>query len=85
MSRKSSASTAGMRTVWRKRSSVFTPYASGMSQQNIAEQIKELYDVEISPELATKIAEKIMPEVTAWQNRPLEAVCPFIFMEAIHL
>ncbi len=47
-------------------------YASGMSQQDIAEQIKELYGVEISPELVTKITEKIMPEVTAWQNRPLE-------------
>ena len=59
-------------------------YASGMSQQDIAEQIKELYDVEISPELVTKITEKIMPEVTAWQNRPLEAVYPFVFMDAIH-
>lgn len=59
-------------------------YASGMSQQDIAEQIKELYDVEISPELVTKITEKIMPEVTAWQNRPLEAMYPFVFMDAIH-
>ena len=56
-------------------------YACGMSQRDIAEQIKELYDVEISPELVTKITEKIMPEVTAWQNRPLEAVYPFIFMD----
>ena len=55
-----------------------------MSQQDIAEQIKELYGVEISPELVTKITEKIMPEVTAWQNRPLEAVYPFVFMDAIH-
>ncbi len=59
-------------------------YSCGMSQHDIAEQIKELYDVEISPELVTKISEKIMPEVTAWQNRPLEAVYPFIFMDAIH-
>lgn len=59
-------------------------YACGMSQRDIAEQIKELYDVEISPELVTKITEKIMPEVTAWQNRPLEKVYPFIFMDAIH-
>ena len=59
-------------------------YASGMSQRDIAEQIKELYDVEISPDLVTKITEKIMPEVTAWQNRPLEAVYPFVFMDAIH-
>ena len=59
-------------------------YSCGMSQRDIAEQIKELYDVEISRDLVTKITEKIMPEVTAWQNRPLEAVYPFIFMDAIH-
>ena len=40
--------------------------------------------MEISPELISKISEKIMPEVTAWQNRPLESVYPFIFMDAIH-
>ena len=34
--------------------------------------------------MVTKITEKIMPEVTAWQNRPLEAVYPFVFMDAIH-
>ena len=59
-------------------------YACGMSRRDIAEQVKELYEVDISPELVTKITEKIMPEVTAWQNRPLEKVYPFIFMDAIH-
>lgn len=59
-------------------------YACGMSQRDISEQIKSLYDVEISPELVSKISEKIMPEVNAWQNRPLDPVYPFIFMDAIH-
>lgn len=59
-------------------------YACGMSQSDISEQIKALYDVEISPELVSKISDKIMPEVTAWQNRPLESVYPFIFMDAVH-
>lgn len=63
---------------------ILSLYACGMSQRDIAEQIKSLYDVEISPELVSKISEKIMPEVTAWQNRPLERVYPFIFMDAIH-
>jgi len=63
---------------------ILSLYACGMSQRDIAEQIKSLYDVEISPELVSKISEKIMPEVTAWQNRPLEKVYPFIFMDAIH-
>ena len=63
---------------------ILSLYACGMSQRDISEQIKELYGVEISSELVTKISEKIMPEVTAWQNRPLEKVYPFIFMDAIH-
>nr|WP_325307798.1 transposase [uncultured Oscillibacter sp.] len=62
---------------------VLALYSCGMSQRDIAEQNKSLYDVDISPELVTKITEKIMPEVTAWQNRPLEAVYPFVFMDAI--
>jgi putative transposase len=63
---------------------ILSLYSCGMSQRDIAEQIKSLYDVEISPELVSKISEKIMPEVAAWQNRPLETVYPFVFMDAIH-
>ena len=63
---------------------ILSLYACGMSQRDIAEQIRNLYDVEISPELVSKISEKIMPEVNDWQNRPLESVYPFVFMDAIH-
>lgn len=59
-------------------------YSCGMSQRDISEQIKNLYDVEISPELVSKISEKIMPEVSAWQNRALNNIYPFVFMDAIH-
>ena len=59
-------------------------YSCGMSQRDISEQIKNLYDVEISPELVSKISGKIMPEVAGWQNRALNNICPFVFMDAIH-
>jgi putative transposase len=59
-------------------------YSCGMSQRDIAEQIKNLYDVEISPEVVSKITDKIMPEITAWQSRPLNPVYPFVFMDAMH-
>lgn len=59
-------------------------YACGLSQKDIAEQIKSLYDVEISDGLVSKIVDRITPEVNAWQNRPLEALYPFVFMDAIH-
>ena len=50
--------------------------ACGTSRRDIAEQIKSLCDVEISAELVSKISEKIMLEVTAWQNRPLAPIYP---------
>jgi len=53
---------------------ILSLYSCGMSLRYISEQIKSLYDVEISPEIVSKISEKIMPEVAAWQNRPLEAI-----------
>ena len=63
---------------------ILSLYACGMSQRDISEQIKSLYDVDISDGLVSKITEKIMPEVSAWQSRPLESVYPFVFMDAIH-
>lgn len=63
---------------------ILSLYACGMNQRDISEQIKNLYDVEISPELVSKISEKIMPEITVWQSRPLNSVYPFVFMDAIH-
>ena len=65
-------STAEIMTAMKEK--ILALHSCGMSQRDIAEQIKELYDVEISPDLVTKITEKIMLEVTAWKNRPLEAV-----------
>ena len=55
-----------------------------MSQRDISEQIKNLYNVDISDGLVSKIVEKIALEITAWQNRLLDAVYPFVFMDAIH-
>ena len=63
---------------------VLALYAAGMSTTDISEQIKNLYDVDISPELVSRITEKIMPQVAEWQARPLDSVYPFVFMDAIH-
>jgi transposase-like protein len=63
---------------------ILSLYSAGMSQRDIAEQIESLYGVEISPELVSKISERIVPQITEWQNRPLEETYPFVFMDAIH-
>lgn len=63
---------------------ILSLYACGMSQRDIAEQIKGLYDVEISPELVSKISEKIMPggqrpgRIVRWKAfTPLSSWMPF--------
>lgn len=63
---------------------ILSLYAHGMSTRDIQEQVKDLYDIDISSELVSKISEKIMPQVSEWQNRPLEEYYPFVFMDAIH-
>ena len=63
---------------------ILSLYAAGMSTRDIRDQIKGLYNVEISEGLVSKISERILPEVTEWQNRPLEESYPFVFMDAIH-
>lgn len=50
----------------------------------IAESSNTLYDIEIFSELVSKITEKIMPQISEWQNRGLESVYSFVFMDAIH-
>lgn len=59
-------------------------YATGMTTRDISEQIKELYDFDISAETVSNITNRILPLVSEWQNRPLEKKYSFVFMDAIH-
>lgn len=63
---------------------ILSLYAHGMSTRDIQEQVRDLYNIDISSELVSKISEKIMPQVNEWQSRPLEGYYPFVFMDAIH-
>lgn len=63
---------------------VLALYGAGMTTRDIAEQVKNLYDVEISAEMVSNITNRIIPVVSEWQNRPLENTYSFVFMDAIH-
>ncbi|MEW8996216.1 IS256 family transposase [Clostridium sp.] len=63
---------------------ILSLYATGMTTRDISEQIRELYDVEVSAETVSNITNRILPLVLEWQNRPLEKIYSFIFMDAIH-
>lgn len=63
---------------------VIALYARGMSTRDIGDQVQELYGISLSAEMVSKITDRIGPEIKEWQQRPLEAIYPFIFMDAIH-
>lgn len=59
-------------------------YARGMSVDNIKSEIDELYGVDISPSMISKITDKVMETAIAWQNRSLDLIYPIVYMDAIH-
>ena len=59
-------------------------YGLGMSYRDISRHISEMYDTEISHTVLSQITDKIIPEIKAWQNRPLDAVYPIIWLDAMH-
>ena len=63
---------------------IISLYARGMSTRDIHDQIKDLYGIEISAEHVSHITDRVIEHAKMWQNRPLEAVYPFVFMDAIH-
>lgn len=63
---------------------VISLYAHGLSTRDIHEQIKDIYGIEVSAEMVSKVTDKILPEIKEWQSRPLNPIYPFIFMDAIH-
>ncbi len=59
-------------------------YAKGMSTRDIEDHMQDIYDIDVSPTMVSKITDKIMPMITEWQSRPLERVYPIVFLDAIH-
>jgi len=62
---------------------VLAMYAKGMSTRDIEDHLRDIYGVEASSSLVSRITDKIMPAVTEWQSRPLDAVYPIIFLDGI--
>ncbi len=64
---------------------VIALYAHGMTTRMIAEHLKELYGVDVSPSLISAVTDTVIEDVKAWQSRPLDAVYPIVYLDAIHL
>ncbi|MDP3971527.1 MAG: IS256 family transposase [Candidatus Nanopelagicales bacterium] len=57
--------------------------ARGMTVRDVRSHLQDAYRVEVSPELISKITDGVLPELRAWQSRPLDAVYPIMYLDAI--
>ena len=64
---------------------ILSLYAKGMSTRDIAEAFHDMYGVEISAGLISKVTNTVMDKVIEWQNRPLDAVYPIVYLDCIVL
>ena len=59
-------------------------YGLGMGLRDISSHIKEMYDTDISHTVLSQITDKIIPDIKAWQSRPLEAMYCIVWLDAMH-
>lgn len=62
---------------------VLSLYAKGLTTGEIQAHLAEIYDTEVSRETISKITDAVLPDMLAWQNRPLERVYPVLLIDAI--
>ncbi|WP_174824339.1 IS256 family transposase, partial [Pseudonocardia saturnea] len=59
--------------------------ARGLTTGEVAAHFEEVYGAKVSKDTISRITDKVVEEMTEWQNRPLDPVYPVIFIDAIHV
>ena len=62
---------------------ILSLYARGMTTREIQSHLEEIYGVEVSPALVSKVTDAVLEEVRTWQRRPLEKLYPVVFLDAL--
>jgi len=64
---------------------IIAMYARGMTVREIQAFLSEMYAVDVSPDLISRVTDEVMSEVSAWQSRPLESMYPVVFFDALRV
>jgi putative transposase len=62
---------------------ILSMYARGMTTRDIQGHLEEIYGVEVSPTLISNVTDAVLDEVKAWQARPLDAMYPIVYLDAL--
>jgi putative transposase len=62
---------------------VIALYGRGLSTRDIQAHLAEIYGTEVSPDMISRVTDAVLVDAKAWQNRPLEAVYPILYLDAL--
>jgi putative transposase len=60
-------------------------YARGMTCRAIKAHLEEIYGVEVSPDMISIVTDSVIDEVRTWQSRPLDAIYPILYLDALQV
>ena len=64
---------------------IVSMYARGMTVREIREHLREIYGVDVSPDLISTVTDAVLEEVAEWQNRPLDPLYAVVFFDALRV
>jgi putative transposase len=62
---------------------IISMYAGGMTYEEIRGHLAEIYGVEVSKDFISTVTDQVLEDVRAWQNRPLDACYPIVWIDAL--
>jgi transposase-like protein len=62
---------------------IISMYSFGMTDRDIKTHLEKIYNVEVSPDLISRVTNAVLEEVREWQNRPLEKSYPILYLDAL--
>jgi putative transposase len=62
---------------------ILAMYSFGMSTRDIQENLKDIYGVDISPDLVSQVTDVVIEDVKEWQSRTLERIYPIVYLDAL--
>ena len=60
-------------------------YAAGLSTRDIRAHLEEVYGLQVSADLISRVTDAVLEEVSDWQNRALEPIYPIVFLDALRV
>ena len=64
---------------------IISLYSRGMTTRDIQSHLKEIYDVDVSPELISNVTDAVHEDVRSWRTRPLESMYPIVYLDAVRV